>query len=319
MTEFPRRAEAPGVHPDAPDVPAADVPVAGLMVATPMAGGGLCDMAYASGLDALRVACLARGIRLSTIFLRGESDVQQARNRCFAQFLASDHSHLLFIDADIGFSPDAALRLLAHNQPIVGATYAKKTAGPVQFAVSLLPVARRTDAGLIEVNGLAGGFLMIRRDAAERMAGAYRDLAFDPKSEQDKHEPWSDQMLNIFGAELADRTRWSEDIAFCRRWAAIGGKVWLDPYILLQHWGMHCFTGYAAPMFQPADPPAPRVINMEGPRHERIADRLRPRPPQAAAGGGPRILARPGHAGHEPRRRRGCAVGSGRPAAALRG
>jgi hypothetical protein len=255
MSDFPRRAEAPGVHPDAPDVPAVDISVAGLMIATPMAGGGLCDLAFVSGLDALRVACIARGVRLSTIFLRGESDVQQARNRCFAQFLASDHSHLLFIDADIGFSPDAVLRLIAHNRPIVGATYAKKALGPVQFAVSLLPVARQTESGLVEVNGLPGGFLMIQRAAAERMAGAYRDLAFQPKDGQEGGEAWRDHLFNIFGAELSERTRWSEDIAFCRRWVAIGGKVWLDPHILLQHWGMACFTGHAAPIFQPT--PAP--------------------------------------------------------------
>lgn len=263
MADFPRRATAPGIHPDAPDVPAADLPVAGLLVATPMAGGGLCDMAFASGLDALRAECLRRGLRLSTVFLRGESDVQQARNRCFAEFLAGDHSHMLFIDADIGFSPDAVLRLLAHNQPLVGATYAKKTLGPVQFAVSLLPRAERTDTGLVEVNGLPGGFLMIRRDCAERMAGAYRDLAFEPKDGKDSEQGWRRHLFNVFGAELADRTRWSEDIAFCRRWAAIGGQVWLDPYILLEHWGMACFSGYPAAVFQPADPPVPRAVNVE--------------------------------------------------------
>ena len=253
MTDFPRRATAPGVHPDAPELLATDIPVAGLLVATPMAGGGLCDMAFASGLDSLRVACLHRGIRLSTMFLRGESDVQQARNRCLAQFLASDHSHMLFIDADIGFSPDAALRLMAHNQPLVGATYAKKKHGPTEFAVSLLPRAERTPTGLVEVNGLPGGFLMIRRDCADRMAGAYRDLAFDPQDGQDSDEAWRGNLFNLFGSELAERTRWSEDISFCRRWTAIGGKVWLDPYILLEHWGMACFSGYPAAVFQAAE------------------------------------------------------------------
>ena len=253
MTDFPRRATAPGVHPDAPPLTAADIPIAGLLVATPMAGGGLCDMAFTSGLDALRVACLQRGIRLSTVFLRGESDVQQARNRCFAEFLAGDHSHMLFIDADIGFSADAVLRLVAHNQPLVGATYAKKAPGPVQFAVSLLPKAEKTAAGLVEVNGLPGGFLMIRRDCAERMAGAYRDLAFDPQDGQAEGPGWRRNLFNVFGAELAERTRRSEDIAFCRRWAAIGGRVWLDPLLLLERWGMACFTGVPAAIVRPAE------------------------------------------------------------------
>lgn len=262
MTEFPRRATAPGIHPDAPDVAAPSVPVAGLMVATPMAGGGLCDMAYASALADLRVACQERGIPLQGVFLRGESDVQQARNRLMAQFLASGCSHLLFIDADIGFAPECAFRLLAHAEPVVGATYPKKALGPTQFAVSLLPSAPCTPAGLVEVNGLPGGFLMIRREAAERMAGAYRHLAYAPKDGLDDPAPWRRHLIDLFGHELADGVRWSEDIAFCRRWRAIGGRVWLDPHILLEHYGIVGFAGHPAEMFTAAAPPAQRVVEV---------------------------------------------------------
>lgn len=252
MTDFPRRAEAPGVHPDAPVIEARGLPCAGLMIATPMSGGGLCDQAYAQGLADLRVHCAQAGIPLATVFLRGESDVQQARNRCMAHFLASDCSHLLFVDADIGFSVDAVLRLMAHNQPVVGASYAKKAPGETQFAVSIFPSGEVTPAGLVEVNGLPGGFLMIQRNAAERMAGAYAALAYEPKDGDPSADGWRGHLINLFGEELSDRTRWSEDIAFCRRWRAIGGRVWLDPHILLEHWGMARFAGHPWTMFVPA-------------------------------------------------------------------
>lgn len=251
MTDFPRRTEAPGVHPDAPELVAAGIACSGLMVATPMGGGGLADQAFIQGFADLRVECARRGIVLQSVFLRHESDVQQARNRCFASFLASDCSHLLFIDADIGFSADAALRLMAHAQPVVGATYAKKAQGPTQYAVSLGAQTRVGPGGLLDVPGLPGGFLMIHRTAAERMAGAYRDLAFDPHDGDPSRDGWRGCLLNIFDDDLSDRTRWSEDLAFCRRWRAIGGTVWLDPHILLQHWGMACFSGHPAEMFQP--------------------------------------------------------------------
>ena len=220
-----------------------------------MGGGGLADMAYLTGFADLRVECIRRGVRLTSVFLRGESDVQQGRNRCFAHFLASDCSHMLFIDADIGFSVDAAFRLLAHDLPVVGASYAKKALGPPQFAVSPLPHAEQTDAGLIEVNGLPGGFMLIQRAAAERMAGAYRHLAFDAHDGNADQGGWRGHLLNIFGEELADRVRWSEDLAFCRRWRAIGGRVWLDPHILLEHWGIARFSGHPAAMFAPVAQP----------------------------------------------------------------
>jgi hypothetical protein len=134
----------------------------------------------------------------------------------------------------------------------------------VQFAVSLLPSGEKTEAGLIEVNGLPGGFMMIRRDCAERMAGAYRHLGFDPQDGKAEGEAWRGNLFNIFGAELSERTRWSEDIAFCRRWAAIGGRVWLDPHILLEHWGMARFAGHPAEMFVATAPAAQRVVDVPG-------------------------------------------------------
>jgi hypothetical protein len=251
MTDFPRRAEAPGVHPDAPVLTAAPS-VAGLMIATPMGGGGVCDQAYLLGYGDLRVECALRGIPVHSTVIRNESDVQQGRNRCFAEFLASPCSHMLFIDSDIGFSVDAVFRLIAHDVPLVGATYAKKVRGAPQFAFSAMPQMERTDAGLIEVGGLPGGFLMIQRRTAERMAGAYGGLHFDLQDGQASADGWRGQMFNLFGAEMAEGTRWSEDLSFCRRWRAIGGRVWLDPHILLQHWGVACFAGHPAEVFRPS-------------------------------------------------------------------
>jgi hypothetical protein len=248
MTEYPRSAEAPGVHPAAPVLTNSPL-VSGLMIATPM-GAGQADMAYLLGFADLRVECVRRGIRLATVFLRGESDVQQARNRCFAHFLASDCSHLLFIDSDIGFSSDAVFRLLAHNLPIVGGSYAKKALGAPHYALSPLPHAERSTADLIEVMGLPGGFMMVQRSAAERLAGAYRHLAFDAHDGVEDGCEWRKHLLNLFGEELEGRTRWSEDLAFCRRWRAIGGRVWLDPHILLEHWGMARFAGHPIEMFR---------------------------------------------------------------------
>jgi hypothetical protein len=35
----------------------------------------------------------------------------------------------------------------------------------------------------------------------------------------------------------------SEDYAFCRRWQRIGGKIWLDTTINLNHIGRHAYKG----------------------------------------------------------------------------
>ena len=54
--------------------------------------------------------------------------VTRARNHLVHHFLSSpaNHTHLLFIDADVAFFPAAIERLLAFGAPVVGAAYPRK-------------------------------------------------------------------------------------------------------------------------------------------------------------------------------------------------
>jgi hypothetical protein len=254
MTDFPRRAIAPGVHPDAPAVTLDGLAFTGLMVATPMGGGGVCDQAYMLGMVELRSEMQRRDMALHICALRHESQVHRGRNTCVARFMASDASHLLFIDSDIGFSADAVMRLLAHRKHLVGGSYRLKDAAARQYAFAALPKAERTPNGLVEVEGLPGGFMMLTRECVARMFGAYRDLRHDHLWRGSRpHEPWHDHMHQLFGNPIEGGVEWGEDLAFCRRWRAIGGRVWLDPHILLQHWGMTCFDGHPDEAFSPIE------------------------------------------------------------------
>ena len=59
------------------------------------------------------------GMRMQVLFHQGESLVTRARNNCVAQFLANpEWTHLFWIDADIGFSAQAAFRLLLSDHDI---------------------------------------------------------------------------------------------------------------------------------------------------------------------------------------------------------
>lgn len=253
MTDIPRRVIAPGVHPDAPPVALDGLPFTALMVATPMGGGGVCDQAYMLGMLDLRSEMQRRDMPLHVCSLRHESQVHRGRNACVARFIASGASHLLFIDADIGFSADAAFRLLAHREPLVGGTYRVKDASVTRYACLPLPKAERTAAGLVEVEGLPGGFMMISRDCVMRMTGAYQHLKHASRFTNDPPpEPWEHHLFQLFGNPIVDGVEWGEDLSFCRRWREIGGRVWLDPHILLQHWGMACFDGHPAEIFSAA-------------------------------------------------------------------
>jgi hypothetical protein len=231
----------------------------GILVGTPMYGGQ-CFERYLLGVFDLQQECARRGIPLSLHTVRNESLIPRGRNRVLHDFLASDASHLIFIDADIGFTGRDVLRLVAHSQAnpgtLLGGTYAKKNRDRYDPAfVPLQTGTVVTDAELVEIMCLAGGFMLISRDVAMKMAGAYHDMWYRDGATGDVH------ILDLFGCYTDPETRqyWSEDYAWCMRWRQIGGRVLLDPNILLTHNGTTTFEGDPTSVFINPPPAPPRA------------------------------------------------------------
>lgn len=257
--------ERQGVNPAAPVVRADNIKLGGLMIGLPCYGGVLYDGLLHGMLD-LQRACDARGIPLARVTVRNESLVQRARNRCMAEFLASPQfSHLLFIDADIGFRADAVLRLLAHDKPLVGGLYRRKQMDQADYVWNRLPAAqeKREPSGLISCAAIGTGFMMIRRDVPEAMIRAsmrrpslLRRMMGDRQATSPLRylvagadgEPggWRDYTFTLFDCWTDESGNYlSEDYAFCRRWRDLGGDVWADPAIMLDHIGTATFAGDA--------------------------------------------------------------------------
>lgn len=221
------------------------------MIGAPMYGG-VCYDHFLLGVHDLQRECFAREIPLSIHTIRNESLIHRARNRILADFLDSACSHLVFIDADIGFAGRDVLRLVAHDKPLVGGTYAKKNREKYDAAFVPLPHGVVvTPAGLVEVQCLPGGFMCIARDMAQRMAGAFRENWYRDSNRGGQ------AVLDLFATFIDpdSRNMWSEDYAFCMRWRQLGGQVFLDPHILLTHNGTTTFDGDPRSIF--ANPPPP--------------------------------------------------------------
>ena len=73
-----------------------------IFVATPMYGGLCYGFYMQSGLK-LQTMCRDMNIGLSFSMLFNESLIQRARNLLAANFLKSEATHMMFIDADINF------------------------------------------------------------------------------------------------------------------------------------------------------------------------------------------------------------------------
>jgi len=160
-------------------------------------------------------------------------------------------SHLLMIDADMGFPPELIVDMLALNEPMVGAIYPKKSL-EVEWAAS--GWGKDTNAGgkghFLKVRGLGMGCFLIRRDAIDRMVAELPDIidtSFDADGAAQHPEG---RLLRAFDPMRNEAGhRMSEDISFCHRWCSIGGEVWGAGGYEMEHVGMHsfkqCYTRWA--------------------------------------------------------------------------
>ena len=223
-----------------------------IFLATPCYGGQA-HMIYTQSLLALRPACAARGIGLALDLGGGEALIGRARAGMLVRFLASPATHLLFVDADIGFAPEAVFRLLASGRDVVGGVYPRKgldlaalrevvAAGepnPLGRAVRAefepLPGAGAPgDDGLLAAAAVGTGFLMISRRAAQRMTDGYPQLR---ARLGDVSGSKVAEAVMVFDSFVEPETgRYLTDFqAFCRRWRDLGGEVWADPGCQVSH------------------------------------------------------------------------------------
>ena len=97
-----------------------------IFVGTPMYGGSCLGMYMKSCLDLQSVAA-QYGVEVKFSFLFNESLIQRARNYIADEFLnRSDCTHLMFIDADIGFNPNDIIEMVKRDVDICCGLYPKK-------------------------------------------------------------------------------------------------------------------------------------------------------------------------------------------------
>ncbi|MGC1776834.1 MAG: hypothetical protein WBB34_02735 [Xanthobacteraceae bacterium] len=254
-------ASSPSIAPSAP--------VVNLVVATPCFGGQI-SVVYAASLFKLQSRLKSyRGLNLKVLFKDGDALITRARASLIAQFLDdSSATHLLFVDADIGFEPEQVLRLIECGADMCAAVYPIKRidwakvkdtidAGRANAAAAALKYVFEVDdphaviarAGFVKVRYAGTGFLMIRREALQRMCANYPQLRFKRDHSVDAATS-SDNRFALFECMIAeDGTYLSEDFAFCKRWTDIGGEIWADLNSKLQHVGPMTFSGDLSSQF----------------------------------------------------------------------
>jgi hypothetical protein len=171
-------------------------------------------------------------IEVDWLLHQGDCHVDDARNACVAQFLKGDAKKLLFIDDDVGWYPEEFVKFIKHDRDVVAALYPQKK-DEVTYPVRLLPPPfQAEDDGLLQVEAVPTGFLMLSRAAVEKMASLSVEVTHDGKP-----------MPLIFERGVLGGKRWSGDFWFSRKWTEAGGTIWIDPEMSLSHQGLKTWEG----------------------------------------------------------------------------
>jgi hypothetical protein len=225
--------------------------------------GGMMKTPFVISLMQLSQTLPQHGIRHNVMII-GDSLVTRARNNLASAILHDpQYSHLLFLDCDIEFPPDAVLHMLDLEKDIIGTAYTRKNLNWINIAEAakaglepqILPevggnlVAVSNEEAPVEygkpmkVTHVGTGLMLIRRTVFERMRDSYPEL----KYELGDNEPGRGQRKTAwdFFACMIDpdaHILLSEDYAFCRRANAIGINTWLLTCYRTVHWGDYGFV-----------------------------------------------------------------------------
>lgn len=234
--------------------------------------GGQGNVRYFNSLIKMIFNLGALGIRTTFLYTDYESLVQRGRNTLIANALSNvEITHLFFVDSDIEFSEIEILKLLNDDKDINGGIYPQKKYefGKLALINEIMPRnlneqnkhisaetflkhnllnynlngdVKEIKNNLIKVDHIATGFMLLKRDVFNRMMLEHPEWKY--KDDIGGMVKGSDIYLHaFFDCFIHDGRYLSEDYGFCRRWLQMGGEIYANVSIELNHIGPCVFEG----------------------------------------------------------------------------
>ena len=244
-----------------------------LFLGMPMYGGLLTE-ATLHGVLELQSWSHANNIGLRVQTMGGESLITRARNTMVSMMLdQKDYvaTHLLFIDADIGFSWKNIERLLCIDKDVACGVYPRKhihlerikgileknpNATNEEIEAKALGYNLNFDdpnnlvgeQGFFKVNEAATGMMLTKREVFTTMMKKFPERKYESDQIVNGQNYRSDYCYDLFAVgpyKTLDQKRYlSEDYYFSRLWTEhCGGEIWADIASPLTHFGNRAFRG----------------------------------------------------------------------------
>lgn len=218
------------------------------------------------------VTLLQEKAQVALSSINGCAFVSHARNAIVGEFLArKEKTHLLFVDADMEWSPHTIVRLLKANVPVAVAPYVAKNyknppprgyqprdldsfhAATVNWNVQFENPAVMTgeqkltsvNHGFAKIARVGAGLMLLRRDCIETMVRKFADTEYYWDDERDGNAPLKVRYYGLFNTMMNENKKFvGEDFAFCDRWVKdCGGEIWCDVDARIAHHGHHRYVG----------------------------------------------------------------------------
>ena len=175
--------------------------------------------------------------------------IHQARNYLTSVFLTTEYTHLLFIDSDVEFGPEAALRMLVADKDIICTPYRAKNPDlsthtyTVKFSdpkvVPILP------GKLVEIEEGPTGLMLIHRRVFEKIIKNRPDLKIKNRANEAlvQTEKSHSFYYNFFDFAFEDGYTFGEDVSFCKLARKEGFKLYANTDSMTSHRGEHAWVG----------------------------------------------------------------------------
>ena len=175
--------------------------------------------------------------------------IHQARNYLTSVFLTTQYTHLLFIDSDVEFGPEAGMRMLVSDKDIICTPYRAKNENvskpfyTVKFPnpknIPILP------GGIVEIEAGPTGLMLIHRKVFEKIMKNRPDLKIkNPVQEglvsTDKSHSF---YYNFFDFAFEDGYTMGEDVSFCKLARKNGFKLHANIESPTAHHGSYAWKG----------------------------------------------------------------------------
>ena len=244
--------------------------------------GGLLSEATMHGLLQLQQWSYERGIGFRFQSMGNESLITRARNTIVSMMMDQQDyvaTHLLFIDADIGFSAQNIERLLCSEKDVACGVYPRKhiylekikkileetpNATPDEIEARALgyninfdnPNDLRGENGFFKVNEAATGMMLVKREVFRTMFKKFPERKYETDQIVNGTHYRSDNCYDLFAVgpyeTLGQKRYLSEDYYFSRLWTEhCGGEIWADLAMPLTHFGNRPYKGHVGALVAP--------------------------------------------------------------------